>query len=174
MNTQKQPGTDCTLEIDDGFLNLRVGAIIQKGDQFLMVGNDRDDYLYSVGGRIHFGETAREAILREVEEETGVRLEIDRLGFLHENLFYADYRDRKRAPFYETSYYFYMKIPEDFCPVCDSFTEGAQKERLVWVTKDTEQTLYPEFFRTELEKNLPGVQYIVTDERQSEKTWHKG
>ena len=42
-----------------------------KDDRFLMVENDRFDHLYSVGGRIKFGETAEEAVVREVFEETG-------------------------------------------------------------------------------------------------------
>ena len=31
--------SDCTVSIDNGYINLRVGAIIMKGDKFLMVGN---------------------------------------------------------------------------------------------------------------------------------------
>ena len=84
-------GSDCTVAIDNGFINLRVGTIIMKNGKFLMVGNQKDDYLYSVGGRIKFSETAEEAIIREVYEETGRKLEIDRLGFIHENFFYGDY-----------------------------------------------------------------------------------
>ena len=55
-----------------------------------MVGNERIDYLYSFGGRIKCGVTAEEAVVREVFEETGVRVEIDSLGFVHENYFYGD------------------------------------------------------------------------------------
>ena len=83
-------GSDCTVEIDEGYINIRVGAIIMKNDKFLMVGNENYDYLYSVGGRIKFGETAEEAVVREVYEETGIRMEVDRLGFIHENYFYGD------------------------------------------------------------------------------------
>ena len=50
--------SDCTVKIDEGFINLRVGAIIMKGNKFLMAGNEKSNYLYSVGGRIKFGETA--------------------------------------------------------------------------------------------------------------------
>ena len=64
-------GRDITLKCDDGFINIRVGAIILKDNRFLMTGNKREDYLYSVGGRIKFGETAKEAVIREVFEETG-------------------------------------------------------------------------------------------------------
>ena len=69
---------DMCVACDDGILNIRVGAIIMKDGKILMVGNDRD-YLYSVGGRVKFGETAEEAVVREVLEETGVQMEIDRL-----------------------------------------------------------------------------------------------
>lgn len=43
-------GSDCTVPIDDGLLNIRVGAIICRGNEFLMMENDKDPFLYSVGG----------------------------------------------------------------------------------------------------------------------------
>ena len=80
---------DMCVACGDGILNIRAGAIIMKNGKLLMVGNNKS-YLYSVGGRIKFGETAEEAVVREVFEETGVQMEIDRLGFVHENYFYGD------------------------------------------------------------------------------------
>lgn len=69
-----------TVPCDNGLLNIRVGAIIMLNDKILMVGNNkRPEYLYSVGGRIKFGETAEEAIKREVFEETGIRMEVELL-----------------------------------------------------------------------------------------------
>ena len=50
---------DMCVACDDGILNIRAGAIIMKDGKILMVGNGRD-YLYSVGGRVKFGETAEE------------------------------------------------------------------------------------------------------------------
>lgn len=79
--------SDLCVKVSDGILNIRVGAIIMKDDKFLMVENDRDEHLYSVGGRIKFEEPAEEAVIREVFEETGVKMEVDRLGFIHENFF---------------------------------------------------------------------------------------
>ncbi len=37
--------SDCTVAIDNGYINIRVGAIIMKGNKFLMVGNQKDEYL---------------------------------------------------------------------------------------------------------------------------------
>ena len=97
-------GSDCTIPIDDGLLNIRVGAIICRGNEFLMMENDKDPFLYSVGGRVKFGETAQEAIVREVLEETGTQMEIDRLGFVHDNYFYLDEPGRENQVVYEISF----------------------------------------------------------------------
>ena len=139
---------DMCVACDDGILNIRVGAIIMKDGKILMVGNDRD-YLYSVGGRVKFGET-EEAVVREVLEETGVQMEIDRLGFVHENYFYGDMPSNRNKLIYEISLFFYMKVPDAFAPISESFMEDNSKEHLVWASLDENIKMYPEFFKTEL------------------------
>ena len=157
-------GQDLCVKMDDGILNIRVGAIIMKKNKFLMVGNDRFDHLYFVGGRIKFGETAEEAVVREVYEETGVKMEIDRLGFIHENFFPGDSVVKKGKIVHEISFFFYMKVPEDFEPVSESFTEDGNPEYLKWITADETQTYYPEFFRTELAHPVDYVKHFVTSD----------
>lgn len=159
-------GSDCTVAIDNGFINIRVGAIIIKNGSFLMVKNDSADYCYSVGGRIKFGETAEEAVRREVFEETGFNLEIDKLGFIHENYFCGDTGKTAGKLIYEISFFFYMKTPADFEPKCQSCNDVGEKEKLVWISPDSEQKIFPEFFRTELFRPQSGVGHIVVDERK--------
>lgn len=161
---EKNMSKDMCVACGDGILNIRAGAIIMKNGKLLMVGNNKS-YLYSVGGRIKFGETAEEAVVREVFEETGVKMESDRLGFVHENYFYGDMPSNLNKLIYEISFFFYMKVPDDFAPVSESFMEGSSKERLVWVSLDDEIKMYPEFFRTELKNPTDTVKYFVNDER---------
>ena len=158
-------GRDLCIDCDGGEVNIRVGAIILKDGKFLMVGNPSFDYLYSVGGRIQFGETAEEAVLREVREETGCSLEIDRLGFVTEDFFYGDQPAHLGRLIYELGYYFYMKTPADFEPVCGSFTEAGDKEFLVWVSPEERRKLYPVFFNDELRHPESAVKHFVTDQR---------
>jgi|GEM_PF-1199359 len=157
---------DMCVPCGDGLVNLRVGAIIRRDGQFLMVGNDRADYLYSVGGRIKFGETAEEAVVREVLEETGTRMEVDRLAFVHENYFYGDMPGNLGKLIYEVCFYYLMDVPAGFAPVEASFAGDGALEHLRWMTPDTPQRYYPEFFRTELSNIGPEVRYFVNDERK--------
>lgn len=158
-------GDDMTVRLGDGMINLRVGAIITKDDRVLMVRNPVEDWYYSVGGRIQFGETAEQAVVREVREELGVELEIDRLGFITENYFYGTMGDNTGRLIYELCFYFYMRAPEAFRPNYDSITVNEHTEYIEWVPFDTPKTVYPAFFKTELSKPWKELRHFVVDER---------
>ena len=156
---------DICVPVGDGYINVRVGAIIIKDGKLLMVGNDAADYCYSVGGRSQLGESAEDALRRELREETGCALEIDRLGFVHEDFFWGDSGDKRGKLIHELGFYFYMKTPADFAPDSSRLVEEGRGERLEWIAPDTEKTIFPAFFRMVLTDSRPGVRHIVTDER---------
>ena len=156
---------DLCIDVEGGVVNIRVGAIILKAGKLLMVSNPDTDYLYSVGGRIQFGESAEQAVVREVREETGVEMEIDRLGFVAEDFFIGDHVAKKGRLIYELGFYFYMKTPEDFEPVCSSFSEDGVREYLVWVAPEEGRKLYPVFFNDELRHPSEQVKHFLTDQR---------
>ena len=156
---------DLCIDYDGGVVNIRVGAIILRDGKFLMVSHPAVDYLYSVGGRIRFGETAEQAVVREVREETGRTLEVERLGFVTEDFFIGDMPSHFGKLIYELGYYFYMKTPPDFEPVCGSFTEEGSEEFLVWVSPEERRKMYPVFFNDELRHPEEAVKHFVTDQR---------
>ena len=53
---------------DNKWFRYRAAAIIVEDGYVLFAGNERDDYLYSIGGGVHLGETAEDAVKREVLE----------------------------------------------------------------------------------------------------------
>ena len=57
-----------------GKFNFRVAAFIQNGEKLLLQKSDKDSFYGLIGGRVSFGETTFEAIIREVNEETEVTL----------------------------------------------------------------------------------------------------
>ncbi|MCL2112316.1 MAG: NUDIX domain-containing protein [Streptococcaceae bacterium] len=145
---------DIALTSGSDYFRYRACGIIIENDAVLMVSNDRDDYFYSIGGAVKIGETAEEACVREVLEETGVHFEIDRLVFILENFFTlsaTDQRTEKNA--HELAFYFLMKPQEhgDFKP---DVTNDGLSEHLTWIPISTYSghKAYPLFFADELPK----------------------
>ncbi len=64
-----------------------VRAIIIKDDQLLVMHRNKfgREYYSLIGGGIDFGESAEQALLREVHEETGVIFQNPRLVFIEES-----------------------------------------------------------------------------------------
>lgn len=156
-------GPDLCVPCGEGLLNVRVGAIIRKDGRVLMVKSLLGDYCYSVGGRIKFGETAEQAVVREVLEETGVKMTVDRLGYVSEVYFINDSPSKSGKPVYELAFYFYMNVPEDFALASDHLGDGVEK--FVWVAPDEPVTLYPNFMREALTDPKPYVVHDVRDDR---------
>lgn len=139
--------TDCTFMTPDGRFNYRVGAIILNKTNLLMAYNRSFDQYYTVGGRVKLHETSEEAVIREIYEETGVKAEIDRLGFIQENFYKMN-----NAPYHELSFFYYIKPFDPDLINFDSIKCDGDTEELRWVDlnnlPDTE--FYPDFFKTEL------------------------
>jgi|LSQX01.3.fsa_nt_gb ADP-ribose pyrophosphatase YjhB (NUDIX family) len=158
---------DCCFTQDKHWFRYRAGAIIRKDDSILMATNPGVDYLYSVGGAVQLGETAEEAVVREVLEETGVRMEVERLAAIHENLFFSDmgiYPDGMAC--HELALYFIMK-PKDLEQIkAKGISLNQQPERLVWVPMaDFHQSkTYPDFLPRVFESSH--VLHVVTRELQ--------
>ena len=104
---------DITFKMDGGYFLHKAGAIIIHDNKVLMVKNENFPYYYTVGGRVNIGETSEEAVVREVFEETGIRLEIDRLAFIHENYFVGSIFDAVDEFYHEVALYYLMKQSDD-------------------------------------------------------------
>ena len=142
---------DCTFKTDEGKFNYRVGAIIRNGNRILMARNPnekRGDMWYSVGGRVRFGETAEEACLRELKEETDLDLELERLTAIHENFF----TDGNGTLYHEISLFFLVKVDKKLASLESghSTTDGPDGEVLEWLDLSDcdDKQIYPEFFKT--------------------------
>ena len=146
---------DLTFKTPHGRFNYRVGAIIIHEGKVLLMRNPEVPYLYSVGGRVTYNETTEEAVIREVLEETGVKLAVDRPVFFQEQFFDEEVTGEH---FHEVAMYYLMKDSEALGNLmCHSVTERGVSEELIWIPLDELERHYivPVSIAREL-KNLPG------------------
>lgn len=157
---------DCCYTKDNKWFRYRAAAIIIENGCVLMAGNEKDDYYYSVGGAVHAGETAEEAVVREVLEETGVSYEVDRLVFIHENFFTDSSSSIKDLSCHEIAFYFLMKSRGTQELKSDSYcSEGREFMHWIPLSDYKKYNAYPTFFAEKL-FNMPyTIEHIVTDER---------
>lgn len=98
---------DITFKTDGGKFNYRVCAIIIDGGRILAMRDERSPYFYLPGGRVKMGETAEDAVIREVREELEITPKIARPLWLNQAFFTEDV---DHLNYHELCVYFLMDI----------------------------------------------------------------
>lgn len=157
---------DCCFQSENKRFRYRAAAIIVENDCVLFAGNEINDYYYSIGGGVHIGETAEEAVQREVFEETGIQYKIEHLAIIHENFFVESTGKYKGLDSHEVAFYFLMKSRGTQKLKSNSFTQGV-KENMHWIPiEDLDKVVaFPVFMKSYLQSKHKEILHIVTDER---------
>lgn len=82
---------DLTFDGDFGKFNVRVAVLVEHNDKLLT--QNKDDCYWLIGGRTHFGEDSKQAIIREISEELCYEISDKdslNLNFICENFFMWD------------------------------------------------------------------------------------
>lgn len=155
---------DCCIVTEDKWFRYRAAAVIIEDGCVLLASNEIDDYYYSVGGGVHIGEAAEDAVVREVHEETGIKYEVDRLAFIHENFFKGS-GSIGELECHEITFYYLMRPKGNKELNSDSYSQGG-KEFMNWIpiSKLSEYKAYPTFFKEKLIDMKEQVEHIVTRE----------
>ena len=69
---------DITFHTSEGRFNYRVCAIFLHQNKVLAMRDERSPYYYLPGGRVALGETAQDALQRELQEELDISARIQR------------------------------------------------------------------------------------------------
>lgn len=153
---------------DGNWFRYRAGAIIVEEGCVLLAGNRMENYLYSIGGGVKFGEKAEDAVVREVYEETGIRYEVDYLAVIHENLFNDNSGTLKGLNCHEICLYYVMKSRGSRELNSNSYTRFGTKEEMHWIPVESlgEHRVFPVFLKDYLSRPHSGIEHIVTDDRK--------
>lgn len=100
---------DISFATDKGKFNYRVCAVIVNNGKLLCMHDYRSPYYYLPGGRVMMGETAEQAIIREIEEEFAISARISRPLWLNQAFFKEDVSG---IDYHELCIYFLMDISD--------------------------------------------------------------
>lgn len=96
---------DISFKHENRKFNYRVCAMIISDDRILAMHDERSPYFYLPGGRVKLGETAEQAVIREVREELGIDARIARPLWLNQAFFTEDV---DKLDYHELCIYFLM------------------------------------------------------------------
>ena len=155
---------DISFQSGNEKFNYRVCAMMISDGRILAMQDERSPYYYLPGGRVEIGETAENAVIREVQEELGITPRIVRPLWLNQAFFTEDV-DQLR--YHELCIYFLMDISGTDLPARGekfTATEGHRTHTFEWLAFDKLKDLYfyPVFLKKDI-FNLPDVFTIRTE-----------
>lgn len=155
---------DLSFKINNKKFNYRVCAVIISNERILAMRDERLPYFYLPGGRVKMGETAEQAVIREVREELNISSEIIRPLWLNQAFFNEDV---EKLDFHEICIYFLMDVSKsEILSKGDKFTitEGRDIHTFEWLefTRLKKEYFYPIFLKENI-FNLPESFTIRTE-----------
>ena len=155
---------DISFKSNNEKFNYRVCAMIISEGKILAMHDERSPYFYLPGGRVSMGETAEDAVIREVREELGINAKITRPLWFNQAFFTEDVDNLR---YHELCIYFLMDISEtDLLSRGDKFTttEGDRTHTFQWLEFGSlkDEYFYPNFLKKDI-YNLPDVFTVRTE-----------
>lgn len=138
--------------------------MIISGNKILAMHDERSPYYFLPGGRVKIGETAEDAVIREIQEELGIVPKITRALWLNQAFFKEDVDNLN---YHELCIYFLMDISDTALLLRgEKFTtnEGDRTHTFEWLefNRLKNEYFYPSFLKNDI-FNLPNRFTIRTE-----------
>ncbi|WP_297430026.1 NUDIX hydrolase [Clostridium sp.] len=148
-------------KIDNGVFNFRVAGLLFDENKVLVHRLIKDDFYAFPGGRVEMFETTETTIVREMNEELGINVKVNRLLWICEDFF--NHNDNK---YHEICFYYLIEYKDNnILNKEDLFyiTEGKNEFEFRWV--DTKyiknETIYPAFIKDRIHDLPTTIERIV-------------
>lgn len=134
--------------------NYRVCAVAINDNKILAMHDERSPYFYLPGGRVAMGETAEQAVIREIQEELGIKASIVRPLWLNQAFFTEDVDNLN---YHELCLYFLIDVSgTDILSRGTKFSmqEGKHTHTFEWLNFERlkGEYFYPLFLKDEIFK----------------------
>jgi 8-oxo-dGTP pyrophosphatase MutT (NUDIX family) len=140
---------DATFYMETAVFNYRVAAIMIVDNHVLIHKQVKDEHWALPGGRVELLEDSQTSIVREVKEELGIDVKVDRLLWFTENFF--DYNNKN---YHEIGLYYSVSPTDGIFSMQNEAFFGEEGDRLIyqWVPISELENimLYPEFIKKSL------------------------
>ena len=128
---------DIRVNVKDTIFKVRVCGIIEHENKYLFVDMGVGNYFCAPGGHVEWFENSQNAAIREVEEETGMKVEISNLFLVHENFYY----NVKNIKFHEIAFYYLLHVKKGSkivgSQVVEEFDKGKKDIlKFKWLSKE--------------------------------------
>lgn len=118
---------DISVSVGSHLFNLRVAAVVRRGDHVLTCRFEGEAWSFLPGGRVAAGEPSEAALRRELREELGVDVTVVRPLFLVENFFELEGRT-----FHELGVYFLVSLPDEALGETRAVVEAGRSLSFEW------------------------------------------
>lgn len=152
---------DISLKTREGTFNFRAAAILVRDGQLLVMQDEGIPHDYLPGGRVQLGESAEEALARELHEELDIPLPPHQLAFMAESFFMVD-----GVRYHELCLYHLMEAPAELLQRGDSFTRRESETEIHhfrWVPFEELRQLsfFPVFLKERILSLPDGPEFIT-------------
>lgn len=153
---------DISFKTTEGRFNYRVAGLIVKDNKLLIMQDKGQPYFYVPGGRIKMNEKSEDAVKREIQEELGVEVNVNRMLWINENFFKEETSEEQ---FHEVCFFYLVELKENEDLKGNEFVvdEEGKIHTYYWKTLDEIKyiNLYPQFLRERIVDLPLHINHIV-------------
>ena len=100
---------DISFKTEEGRFNYRVAGLLVHDEKLLIMQDKGQAYYYVPGGRIKMNEKSEDAVKREVKEELGIEVSVNRMLWVNENFFKEE---TVQEQFHEICFFYLLELKD--------------------------------------------------------------
>jgi len=153
---------DISFKTLEGRFNYRVAGLIVRDNKLLIMQDQGQPYYYVPGGRIKMNEKSEDAVKREIREELGIEVNVNRMLWVNENFFEVETLQER---FHEVCFFYLLEIEDENALTHSEFVVDEEGKIHTYYWKNLEEikyiNLYPQFLREKVVDLPLHIKHIV-------------